>query len=458
MVYVGEVRHRRPRRAFRTEGADAWFTKEPKEYLPHGVACEKCGCTDLLPEKDILDVWWESGVSHTSVCKHRSDEGLRFPADLYLEGSDQHRGWFQSSLLTSVGAYGVPPYKSVMHCGFTVDEQGRKMSKSLGNGVDPAEVCEKFGADVLRLWAASVDFSQDVSISENILKQVSDAYRRFRNTFRFLLGNLDDFNPETDSVAWDALEPIDAYMMAKTAAILKEIEAAYTDYRFKDVYRSAYDFVNDLSAIYMDVTKDRLYSEAPASPRRRAVQTVLMNVLEVLVRVLSPILSFTCEEVWEHYPTTIRNNEGREISVQLAGWPKAEDFTPALPGEDELAAILADFGEVIAVRDVVTKALEDARGEKVINKSQEATVTVTAPKATLDAMSAYAAEVFEELFIVAHVDFVEGDELSAAIAPATGEKCPRCWNFRELGGNANHPHVCKRCGDALDAIGFTEAE
>ena len=208
----------------------------------------------------------------------------------------------------------------------------------------------------------------------------------------------------------------------------------------------------------MDVTKDRLYSEAPASPRRRAVQTVLMNVLEVLVRVLSPILSFTCEEVWEHYPTTIRNNEGRKISVQLAGWPKAEDFTPALPGEDELAAILADFGEVIAVRDVVTKALEDARGEKVINKSQEATVTVTAPKATLDAMSAYAAEVFEELFIVAHVDFVEGDELSAAIAPATGEKCPRCWNFRELGGNANHPHVCKRCGDALDALGFTEAE
>lgn len=443
---------------FRTEGADAWFIKEPKEYLPHGTACEKCGCTDLLPEKDILDVWWESGVSHTSVCKHRSDEGLRFPADLYLEGSDQHRGWFQSSLLTSVGAYGVPPYKTVMHCGFTVDEQGRKMAKSLGNGIDPAEVCNKYGADVLRLWTASVDFSQDVSISENILKQVSDAYRRFRNTFRFLLGNLDDFDPATNAVSWDELEPIDAYMMAKTVSILKDIETAYSEYRFKDVYRCAYDFVNDLSSVYMDVTKDRLYSEAHDSVRRRAVQTVLMNILEVLVRVLSPILSFTCEEVWAHYPNTVRANEDREISVQLAGWPKVEDFTPALPSEDELTNILNDFGEVIAVRDVVTKALEDARGEKTINKSQEATVTVAAPKALLDKLSCYENTVFEELFIVSSVSFVECQELAASVEPATGEKCPRCWNFRELGGNSNHPHVCKRCGDALDAMGFSEAE
>lgn len=443
---------------FRKEGSDAWFIKEPKEYLPHGTACEKCGCTDLLPEKDILDVWWESGVSHTSVCKHRSDEGLRFPADLYLEGSDQHRGWFQSSLLTSIGAYGVPPYKTVMHCGFTVDEQGRKMSKSLGNGIDPADVCNRYGADVLRLWTASVDFSQDVSISENILKQVSDAYRRFRNTFRFLLGNLDDFDPEVDAVAWSDLEPIDKYMMAKTVAVLKDIETAYTEYRFNAVYRSAYDFVNDLSAVYMDVTKDRLYSEAPESIRRRAVQTVLMNILEVLVRVLSPILSFTCEEVWEHYPTKIRNKEGREISVQLAGWPKTADFVPALPEQDELDKVLKDFNEVIAVRDVVTKALEDARAEKVINKSQEASVSVTAPKALLEHLSKYDDDVFEELFIVSSVSFAEGNELAASVEPASGEKCPRCWNFRELGGNANHPHVCKRCGDALDAIGFSEGE
>lgn len=443
---------------FRTEGADAWFTKKPAEYLPHGTACEKCGCTELLPEKDILDVWWESGVSHTSVCKHRAAEGLRFPADMYLEGSDQHRGWFQSSLLTSVGAYGVPPYKTVMHCGFTVDEQGRKMSKSLGNGVDPADVCDKYGADVLRLWVASVDYSQDVSISDTILKQVSDAYRRFRNTFRFLLGNLEDFDSKANAVTdWNALEPIDQYTMAKTAHVLADIEAAYAAYKFNVVYRLAYDFVNDLSAVYMDVAKDRLYSEAPDSPRRRAVQTVLMNILEVLVRILSPVLSFTCEEVWQHYPTPERAEADRPESVQLAGWPKADEFVPALPDADALAALTESFSEVIAVREAVTKALEEARAAKTVNKSQEAVVAVTAPAETLAVLSAYDKTVFEELFIVADVTFAEGDELSVAVAPATGEKCPRCWNFRALGGNPHHPDVCKRCGDALDAIGFTEA-
>lgn len=444
---------------FRTEGADAWFTKEPAEYLPHGVACETCGCTELLPEKDILDVWWESGVSHTSVCRHRADEGLTFPADMYLEGSDQHRGWFQSSLLTSVGAYDEPPYKSVMHCGFTVDEEGRKMSKSLGNGIDPADVCNKYGADVLRLWVSSVDYSQDVSISEGILKQVSDAYRRFRNTFRFLLANLEDFDASTDAVtSWDALEPIDQHMLVKTAALISDIEEAYATYKYNGVYRLAYDFVNDLSSVYMDVTKDCLYSEAPDSPRRRAVQTVLMNVLESLVRMLSPILSFTCEEVWEHYPQAERNRPGREESVQLAGWPSAADFVPSLPDAAVLDGVRASFGEALAVREAVTKALEDARADHVVNKSQEACVVVTAPQATLDVLAAYDESVFEELFIVSGVTFAAGDELAVSVSPASGEKCPRCWNFRTLGGNASHPHVCKRCGDALDALGFEEAE
>ncbi len=440
---------------FRTEGADAWFTREPKEYLPRGTKCERCGCTDVLPEKDILDVWWESGVTHTSVCKHRSDEGLRFPADLYLEGSDQHRGWFQSSLLTSMGAYGMPPYKSVMHCGFTVDEQGRKMSKSLGNGVDPADVMNKFGADVLRLWVSSVDYSQDVSISDSILKQVSDAYRRFRNTFRFLLANVDDFDIERDGVrSWSDLEPVDQHMMVKTADLLEQIESAYDTYKFNAVYRIAYDFVNDLSAVYMDVTKDRLYSEAPDSPRRRAVQTVLMNILEVLVRVLSPVLSFTCDEVWEHYPKALREVEGRPFSVQLAGWPSLADFTPAIERED---AQLAAFEMVLAKREVVTKALEDARSAKQINKSQEARVVVHAAGDVCEAAVRLDAGVFEELFIVSGVSFVEladGEEEHVEVLPAEGEKCPRCWNFRELGGNAAHADVCKRCGDALDIIGF----
>lgn len=442
---------------FEREGADAWFTRNPSEYLPRDVKCEKCGSAELVPETDILDVWWESGVSHTSVLKHRGDEGLRFPADMYLEGSDQHRGWFQSSLLTSIGAYGVPPYKSVMHCGFTVDGEGRKMSKSLGNGVDPADVMKKSGADVLRLWVASVDYSQDVSISDEILQRMSEAYRRIRNTFRFLLGSLDDFDDERDLVSdWDSLEPLDQWALVRTQRLLDDVNASYDGYRFHYVYRAVYDYiVNDLSAVYMDATKDRLYSEALDSPRRRAVQTVLMNVLEVLVRVLSPVLSFTTDEVWEHYPHAIRDRAGRPSSVQLAGWPEASDFLPAVPVSEGLR-ITDDFNIVLSVREVVTKALENARSEKVVNKSQEAAVSVKAPRDVLDVIARYGHEVYEELFIVSSVTFEEGDALEVSIAVADGEKCPRCWNYRELGGNPNHPQVCKRCGDVLDAAGFVD--
>ena len=442
---------------FYDEGADAWFTKRPSEYLPADTCCAHCGAgvESLNPEKDILDVWWESGVSHTSVCRHREDEGLRFPADMYLEGSDQHRGWFQSSLLTSVGAYGVPPYKAVMHCGFTVDENGEKMSKSKGNGVDPAEVMGKFGADVLRLWVASVDYSHDVSISDGILKQVSDAYRKFRNSFRFLLGSLDDYDEGCSVKSWDCLEPIDKYMMAKTYALLVDCEQCYSEYKFSGVYRSCYDFVNELSSVYMDVAKDRLYSEAPNSPRRRAVQTVLMNILEVLVRVLAPILSFTCDEVWEHYPTALRSAAGRPFSIQLGGWPTREDFVPALPA-DNGKADLESFGVAMAAREVVTKSLEEARAQKLVNKSQEAAVIVTVPEGELDRIKAFGESVFEELFIVSGVAFEPGVEYACEVKQADGEKCPRCWNYRELGGNPNHPGVCKRCGDALDQIGFEE--
>ena len=286
---------------------------------------------------------------------------------------------------------------------------------------------------------------------------MSDAYRRFRNTFRFLLGNLSDFDDQKDAVSsWDELEPIDQYMMAKTARLLADVEEAYDGFKYNAVYRAVYDFVNDLSSVYMDVTKDRLYSEAPNSPRRRAVQTVLMNILEVLVRVLSPILSFTADEVWEHYPEAMRNREGRVSNVQLAGWPHRADFVPALPGKAAEEQVLSTFACALEVRDVVTKALEDARGAKTINKSQEAAVVVTAPQATLDALAAFDAAVFEELFIVSGVTFAAGEELACEVKPAEGEKCPRCWNYRTLGGNANHPHVCERCGNALDAIGFTE--
>lgn len=440
---------------FDKEGADAWFIRKPSEYLPESVCCPKCGSHNLQPEKDILDVWWESGVSHVGVLKHRANEGLTWPADMYLEGSDQHRGWFQSSLLTSVGAYGKPPYKSVMHCGFVVDENGEKMSKSKGNGVDPADICNKFGADVLRLWVASVDFSHDVRLGDNIIKQVSDAYRKFRNSLRFMLSNVVDFDDEKDAVtSWDALEPIDQYMMVKTARFLDDVTAAYNEYAFNSVYRLAYDFINDTSAVYMDVIKDRLYSEAAASPRRRAAQTVLMNVIEVLVRVLSPILTFTTDEVWESYPEAALKRAGRPESVQLAGWPTRDSFVPVLP-QDE-SAFLDNFEKVLEVRDVVTKELENARVAKVINKSQEAALSVVVPEELLEVLKAYDQSVYTELFIVSSVTFESGSEISAKVTVAQGEKCPRCWNVTTLGGNAKYPGVCKRCGNVLEQLGYVE--
>ncbi|MDO4182790.1 MAG: isoleucine--tRNA ligase [Coriobacteriia bacterium] len=437
---------------FDREGSDAWFIRKPAEYLPEGTCCPACGGTELLPEKDILDVWWESGVSHAGVLLHRAEEGLRWPADLYLEGSDQHRGWFQSSLLTSVGAFGKPPYKAVMHCGFTVDENGEKMSKSKGNGIDPAEVIGKFGADVLRLWVSSVDFSQDVRISDGILKQVSDAYRKFRNTFRFLLGSLDDFAYK-NAVEWDVLEPIDRYMMVRTVALLQDVTSAYEEYRFNGVYRALYDFVNDTSAIYMDVAKDRLYSEAADSPRRRAVQTVLMNILEVMVRAFAPILSFTADEVWEYFPAGMREL-GRPFCVMLGGGPGVDDLAPGLRVGAVAEAAAEAFAQMMAVRDVVTKALEDARGAKVINKSQEAAVVVTAPADVVAAAQAYDPAVFQELFIVASVAFVEGAELAAEISVAEGDKCPRCWNIRQLGADPSHADVCERCAGVLAGQGL----
>ena len=435
---------------FNTEGADAWFTKKPSEYLPAGVKCEHCGCEELIPEKDILDVWWESGVSHDSVLKHRANEGLTWPADMYLEGSDQHRGWFQSSLLTSVGAYGRAPYKSVMHCGFTVDEKGRKMSKSLGNGVDPSEVVNKVGADVLRMWVSSVDYSQDVSISDSILQRTSDAYRKFRNIFRFLLGNLDDFTPADRVTSYDDLEPIDKWVMAKLAEVLNDVNKAYENYKFHYVYRALYEFVNnDLSAIYMDVAKDRLYSEAANSPRRRAVQTVLENVLDVLVRVLSPILSFTTEEVWGFWPEGLKEQE-RPASVQLAGWPNAKNFTPEIP-ENEANEVLDDFKTLFEIRDAATKAIEVARGNGTIKKSQETKVTVTLSQEQMNIAEKFDKRVIADLLICAEVEFVveNVDETTAKVDRTNLTKCPRCWNYTELSGEGEHADVCPRCAHVL---------
>jgi isoleucyl-tRNA synthetase len=426
---------------FATEGADAWFTKSPSEYLPAGTACPRCGGAELAPESDIVDVWFESGCSHTSVLDTRPE--LSRPATMYLEGSDQHRGWFQSSLLTSVGAYDAAPFEKVLTHGFIVDGDGRKMSKSIGNVVSPLDIIAKSGADIVRLWVASADYSQDVSVSDEILDRTSEAYRRIRNTFRFLLSNLYDFDPETDAVDWADMPELDRWALSELAELVQRVTTAYDEWRFHVVFRLLYDYVGDLSSVYLDVAKDRLYADAPSSLSRRSAQTVLSGILGALVRVLTPILSFTAEEVWHFMPAAMRDAK----SVQLSQWPTIE--FPA----DESPSLLREYATVLEVREAVTKALEEARNAKTIGKSQEAAVKVTAPPAIVSALEARGSDSLAELFIVAAVVVVAGDEVSVEISPAVGEKCPRCWNLRALGVDATHPEVCGRCAGVLTEIG-----
>ena len=422
---------------FEAEGADAWFVRQPAEYLPPGTACPRCGGTALKPEDDILDVWWESGVSHTSVLEARPE--LRRPADLYLEGSDQHRGWFQSALLTSVGTYGEAPYRAVLTHGFIVDGEGRKMSKSLGNTILPSDIVKRFGADIVRLWAASADYSQDVSVSEEILERTSEAYRRIRNTFRFLLSNLYDYDP-LDAVAFDAMQELDRYAMVSLADLVRDVTQAYEEWRFHLVYRLIYDYcVSDLSAFYLDVVKDRLYSDEAASTARRSAQTVLAALLVTLVRLIAPVLTFTSEEVWQAMPESLR---GGVESVQLASWPEM-----GVP-EADAAALRAGYARVLGVREAVTKALEDARLSGAVGKSQEAALVITVGEE--DARALEARPALADLFLVSTVDVCRGDGTSVAVSRAPGLKCPRCWNIREdVGSDTGHPDVCARCASVL---------
>ncbi len=425
-------------RLFAEEGADAWFVKAPSEYLPEGVTCPSCGGSVIESERDIVDVWFESGVSHESVLEAR--EGLKRPAELYLEGSDQHRGWFQSSLLTAVGAFGEPPFEAVLTHGFIVDGEGRKMSKSLGNVVDPLKVMEKYGADIIRLWVASADYSQDVSVSDEILQRTSEAYRRIRNTFRFLLGNLYDFVPER-AVAEGDMPELDRYALARLAQVEERVTKAYDDWRYHQVYRTVYDYcVTDLSSFYLDVLKDRLYSDAADSVSRRSAQTVIARITDGLARMLAPVLSFTTEEVWQELPEELRPVD----SVHLAGWPR--HAAPADAGE-----LLNTYAVVLEARDVVTKALESARDEGVVGKSQEARIVLGAPADTLETLRDRGEEALAALFIVSAVGLEESDSVEVSVRRAEGEKCPRCWNLRELGVVEGYPDVCRRCAEALAA-------
>lgn len=432
---------------FKEKGSDAWFTDAPEDYLGEACVCPKCGGHHLKADRDILDVWWDSGVSWKAVCENR--EELEYPADMYLEGSDQHRGWFQSSLLTSVGANGVAPYKAVVSQGFTLDGQGRKMSKSLGNVIDPNKVCDEMGADIIRLWVASVDTSTDVAIDHEILARTSDAYRRFRNTFRFLLGELEgQFEPETDGVPFSDLTALDQLMVARLTQVQAEIDAAYAGYEFNRAYRVLYDFVvTELSNVYLDALKDRLYCEKPGSLARRSAQTVLAELLSMLLRDLQPILAFTCDEVMAYAPAGCR---GGEAYAAMLDWYQAPI---SVEEANEYSEVLT---AALTLRGAVTKALEDARTAGTFTKSQEVRVSATVPSSDFALLTGERAIDLAEFFIVSEVALTENEDaeddgITVTVDAARGERCDRCWNYREdTGVHGEHEHICSRCAAALE--------
>ena len=424
---------------YEKEGSDAWYKYEANEILPEGFKCE-CGCTEFTKEMDIMDVWFDSGVSHAAVCNE--EHGLRWPADLYLEGADQYRGWFQSSLLTSVAAKGRSPYKAVCTHGWVVDGEGKAMHKSLGNGMSPDEVTEKFGADILRTWVASSDYHADIRISQDILKQLSDAYRKIRNTARFILSNLGDFNPDTDSVSVEKLDGIDKWAMARMDEIIEKCKAAYDKFDFHIVYSTMRDFCTiDLSNFYLDILKDRLYVEKADSESRRAAQTVIYNILRTMTLYLAPVISFTAEEIWGYMPRSEKDDAESVFFNKLpekSGVSADEEFMEKWEKIDEL-------------RDIVNKALEEARGQKLIGKSLEAKVTLNCGRDWYD----FAKSVENDLvsaFIVSAVDVEksEFDGVNVKVEVAPGEKCERCWTHSDTVGKcAEHPTLCARCAEIV---------
>jgi isoleucyl-tRNA synthetase len=464
---------------FEKEGAEAWHKYSVEDLLPAGTKCGGCGVVQgdgelaaFRKEMDILDVWFDSGISWNAVLV--GNDELAFPADLYIEGADQHRGWFHSSLLCSVAVKDTAPYKNVATVGWTLDEQGRAFSKSLGNGVDPVDIADRLGAEVVRLWTASVDFREDVAASESLMQRAADNYRKLRNTFKYLLGNLHGFDPLRDAVKDDELLPLDRYMLARTRELTEKALDWYEQFEFHRVYHAINEFtIVDLSALYLDVLKDRMYTFAPVSVERRSAQTVIWKITEALVRLVAPILSFTAEEVWGYLPQV----EGREASVHLAEFLKPEEIA----GEDK--ALLADWADLLRVRDEVLKSLEEARKDKRIGKALEAKVEVSAWGEPLALLIRYS-DALKEFFNVSGVSVIntttsdmppvygttrEGGGYGAAldsfaesignlrvtVLPADGVKCERCWNYRtDTAPYGDWPVVCGRCREALDLMGY----
>jgi isoleucyl-tRNA synthetase len=443
---------------FEREGAEAWHTTSVADLLPAGTTCAHCGGTEFHKETNILDVWFDSGTSWFAVAE--SDPDLKaayasFEKDkgtevLYIEGADQHRGWFHSSLLTSVALRGHAPYTHVATEGWTLDEQGRAMSKSLGNGVDPIDIAKRLGGEIVRLWVASVDFREDTAASENLMNRCAEIYRKLRNTFRFLLGNLNGFDPTRDVIAETDLVPLDRYMLARTRDLTEKVLAWYEAFEFHRIYQAVTEFaVVDLSSFYLDVLKDRMYTFAPTSHARRSAQTVLWKITETLVRLVAPILSFTADEVWEYLPKV----EGREASVHLARFPKPEDVYSEDP-----APLLEEWKQIFAVRDQAFAVLEEARKAKHIGKGLEAELMITAPGELLAILRRHA-DGLKEILNVSRVTVVEGAELQVTGLPASGTKCARCWNYMpDVSNYGIWQNVCPRCQDALTEMGIAKPQ
>ncbi len=426
------------------EGADAWFSRKEEELLPDGTRCKKCSGREFRKETDIIDVWFDSGVSHQVVLK--SGKAPQYPCELYLEGSDQHRGWFQSSLITAMAIDGIPPYKNVLTHGFVVDGEGKKMSKSLGNVITPEQVMKKYGADILRLWVASSDYNEDVRLSDEILARLADAYRKVRNTYKYLLSNLYDFDHERDCVPYEKLLDIDRWILSRLSAVIRDATGDYDSFEFHKVYRDVYKFcVYEVSSVYLDILKDRMYTFRQDSVERRSGQTAMYELLTALLKLMAPILCMTTEEARGFMPSG-----GQSGSIHLEEWPE-DNFTT---WHDQ--ALNDKWSRLISIRESVLRKLEDKRQSGQIGSSLEARIELASNKDDARALMRGSLEILRYLFIVSCVELIDaprsakdvdpGSGIAIYVEKARGEKCQRCWNYSEnVGLDKEHPTLCERC-------------
>jgi len=424
----------------RESGADIWFEKEASFFLPSGATCSHCGNNTFVKEEDILDVWFDSGVSWAAVCKKRKE--LKFPVDLYLEGSDQHRGWFHSSLLTSVGNEGKAPYFAVLTHGFVVDGSGRKMSKSLGNVIAPEEIIEKLGAEILRLWVTYEDYRDDIKISKDIINRLVETYRRIRNTLRFLHANInDDFDPARDAVPYEQLSSLDKWLLSRLQRLIERVTEAYKNYTFHLIYHSIQNFCTvDLSALYLDIAKDRIYVEKKDFLKRRASQTVIYETLMTLLKLIAPILSATAEEMWSYLKGFVK-----EESVLLTTFPVAK--------KEQINPEIEQYWDAVwTIRELVNKKIEEQRMAKTIGHSLDTKITIEAPEKEYNLLERLGDDL-KDVFIVSQIELKKGSEINITVEKAEGEKCERCWQYTtDIRKEGKFPNVCKRCENTLSSL------